>query len=96
MAPPAAVAQLPEARRKFSPTWQVHDLGRMDVICSGCGAFHWMDEKLSASSRTNPKFGICCFSGKLDLPKLHDLPPELHELFTSTDNVAKKICKDIR
>ena len=96
MPPPAAVAQLPEARRKFSPTWQVHDLGRMDVICSGCGAFHWMDEKLSASSRTNPKFGICCFSGKLDLPKLHHLPPELHELFTGTDDIAKGFRKDIR
>ena len=96
MPPPAAVAQLPEARRPFSPAWQVHDLGHMDVVCSGCGALHWMDEKLSNSSLTNPKFGTCCFSGKLDLPKLHDLPPELLQLLTGTDDVAKNFRKDIR
>ena len=95
MPPPAAVAELPEAQRPFSDAGQVHNLGHMDVACSGCGALHWMDEKLSSSSLTNPKFGMCCFSGKMDLPKLHDLPPELHELFTGTGDVAKKICKDI-
>jgi hypothetical protein len=95
MPPPPAVAQLPEARKPFSPAWQVHDLGRMDVVCSGCGALHWFDEKLAKSRQNNPKFGMCCFSGKLDLPILHDLPPELHELFTGTDDVAKNFRKDI-
>ena len=37
MPPPAAVAQLPEAQRAFSPAWQVHDLGCMDL----CGLL-WM------------------------------------------------------
>ena len=75
MPPPAIVAELPEGQRPFGPTWQVDDLGHMNVVCSGCGALHWMDEKLSSSSQNNPKFGMCCFSGKMDLPKLHDPPP---------------------
>jgi hypothetical protein len=95
MPPPAAIAELPEARRPFSPAWQVHDLGRMDVVCSGCGAFHWMDEKLSSSHQNNIKFGMCCFSGKMDLPKLHEPPPELRQLLTGTDDAAKNFRKDI-
>jgi len=95
MPPPAAVAQLPEAQRPFSPAWQVHDLGHIDVVCSGCGALHWMDEKLSASTCNYIIFGMCCFSGKMDLPKLHE-PPELLELLTGTDDIAKNFCKDIR
>ena len=96
MPPPAAVAELPEARRPFSPAWQVHDLGRMNVVCSGCGALHWMDEKLSNSRQNNIKFGMCCFSGKMDLPKLHEPPPELFQLLTGTDDIAKDFRKDIR
>jgi hypothetical protein len=96
MPPPAAVALLPRARRPFSPAWQVHDLGHMNVVCSGCGALHWMDEKLSSSRQNNIKFGMCCFSGKMDLPNLHEPPPELHQLLTGTDDVAKNFRKNIR
>ena len=70
--PPVQFAQLPEARRPFNVAWEVHDLGHMNVVCSGCGALHWIAEKLTKSSLTNPKFGMCCFSGKIDLPKLHE------------------------
>jgi len=65
------------------------------VVCSGCGALHWMDEKLSSSTRNNIMFGMCCFSGKMDLPKLHEPPPELLQLLTGTDDMAKNFCKDI-
>jgi len=67
----------------------------MDVVCPGCGAFHWMDEQLSKSHQNNPIFGTCCFSGRLDLPKLHEPPPELLQLLTGTDDVAKNFHKDI-
>ena len=96
MPPPAVVAQLPEAQRPFSAAWQVHDLGCMNVVCPGCGALHWMDEKLSASHRNHPTFGTCCFNGKIDLPKLHEPPPELCQLLEGTDVVAKNFRKDIR
>ena len=39
---------------------------------------------------------MCCFSGKLDLPKLHEPPPELLQLLTGTDDVAKNFRKEIR
>ena len=68
----------------------------MNVVCSGCGALHWKDEKLAKSSWTNPSFGMCCFSGKVDLPKLHDPPPELLQLLSGTDNIAKHFRKHIR
>jgi hypothetical protein len=67
----------------------------MDVVCSGCGALHWKDEKLTKSSWTNPSFGMCCFSGKMDLPKLHEPPPELLQLLSGTDDIAKNFRKDI-
>ena len=55
-----------------------------------------MDEKLSASRQNHPTFGTCCFNGKIDLPKLHEPPPELRQLLEGTDVVAKNFCKDIR
>jgi hypothetical protein len=62
------------ARQPFDPSQPVHSLGRMDVPCPDCGALHWMAEKLTNSSKTNPRFGMCCFQGKIKLAQLHDLP----------------------
>jgi hypothetical protein len=61
----------------------------MNVICSKCKAYHWKAEQLARSSATNPHFGICYFGGKITLPSLHDLPPELRELYHGQDHIAK-------
>ena len=73
--PPLASVQLPPVCRPFDKN-RVHysDLESMDVICPSCKALHWMAEKLTKSSQRNPKFGMCCYSGKIDLPLLHQLP----------------------
>lgn len=42
----------------------------MDVSCLSCYALHWQDERLSSLSAHNPKFGICCDSGKVNIPFL--------------------------
>jgi len=63
------------ACRPYRDPPQRHDLGRMDVACSSCGALHWMVEKLSDSSKRNPRFGTCCMDGKVQLPPLQP-PPE--------------------
>ena len=68
----------------------------MNIVCPSCKALHWMDEKLFHSSRSNPKFGMCCFSGKMDLPVLHALPEELHQLYHGQDDQAKSFRKNIR
>ena len=81
--PAAAVPQynLPLARQPFDKNWPVHNLGNMNIACSDCGALHWKSEKLSSSPQIRPKFGTCCFSGKVQIHRLHDPPPELLDLF---------------
>jgi PIF1-like helicase/Helitron helicase-like domain at N-terminus len=88
---------LPPARRLFNTQdVQISYLGPMNVICPSCKALHWIGERLSRSSRQIPKFGDCCYSGKIDLPPLHNLPHELSQLYNDQDPVAKAFRKNIR
>jgi hypothetical protein len=63
-------------RRSYQEPRSRHDLGSMDVVCHWCGARHWMGERVSHSSRSNPIFPLCCNSGKVVLPFLRDPPTE--------------------
>jgi hypothetical protein len=88
---------LPPAHCPFNKNnIQVLDLGRMDVECRNCGAWHWAAEKLAASSHRNPKFGMCCFQGKISLPRLDPLPLELDHFFYDNDRQAKEFRTHIR
>ena len=42
--PPANQSPLPKAHQPFNRNWPVHSLGKMDVVCKDCQAFHWMSE----------------------------------------------------
>ena len=97
-APVAAAVQphLPLARQPFNKDWPVHNLGDMNIACSDCGALHWLSERLSSSSKIHPKFGTCCFSGKVHLPRLHDPPPELLDLLRGQDHISKDFRNNIR
>jgi hypothetical protein len=68
----------------------------MNIACSNCGALHWMSKKLSGSSRLHPKFGTCCFNGKVQIPRLHDPPPEILDLFRDQDDISKNFRNHIR
>jgi Helitron helicase-like domain at N-terminus len=92
MPPAVPVARQPFDKTKIKP----HDMGRMNVICSKCGALHWDEEKLSKSTKNEPKFGTCCFSGKIQLPLLHPLPQEIYDLYEGDDHLAKEFIKNIR
>ena len=59
----------------------------MDIACSDCGALHWASEKLVNS----PKFGMCCNSGKIKVPRLDDPPPELLHLLSGQEDICKKL-----
>ena len=83
------VLHVPLACRPFDPTWQVHTLGGMDIQCSFCHALHWKAEALTSSTINNPKFGMCCFQGKISLPHLDHIPHSLYNLFTAGDHVSK-------
>jgi hypothetical protein len=86
------IARQPFDKEKIS----VHDLGPMNVACPNCRAMHWMAERLSASSNTNPKFGLCCLSGKIKLPLLDQLPDGIRQLYVNNDELGKKFRKDVR
>ena len=55
-----------------------------------------MAEHLTASSNRNPRFGMCCLSGKIVLPPLHPVPPELLQLLTAQDDIGKSFRDHIR
>ena len=83
---------LPLAHQPFNRNWPVHYMGRMDIACSDCGALHWASEKLVNS----PKFGMCCNSGKIEVPRLDDPPPELLHLLSGQEDICKKFHDYIR
>jgi hypothetical protein len=84
------------ARQPFDNTQPIHSLGKLEVKCDYCGALHWIDERLAKSSKRSPKFGMCCFSGKIKLPKLQNPPPELMGFLTGRDDASKKFRDNIR
>ena len=87
---------LPLARQPFNPGWTVHYMEKMDVVCPECTALHWGCEKLDNSSLLYPKFGMCCFSGKIMIPRLDDPPPELLHLLSGQEDICKKFRERIR
>jgi hypothetical protein len=44
----------------------------------------------------NPKFGTCCYSGRISLPPLQPAPPEFYELLTSQDDDTKVFHDHVR
>ncbi len=68
---------IPLARREFDDNHcgLRHILGEMTIMCSKCGAVHFLEERATSSSRANPQFTLCCAQGKITLPMLAP-PPE--------------------
>ena len=93
---PAAAVQLPLARQPFDRNWPVYDMGKMDVPCPDCEALHWISEKLSHSSQMHPKFGMCCFKGKIRLPKIEVPPAKLLNYLWGQDIISKEFRDNIR
>jgi hypothetical protein len=94
--PPVNQNAVPQARQPFNPNWPVHSLGKMDIKCSSCQAYHWMGERLVNSTNRTPLFGMCCTSGKIKLPKLADPPIEILNLLSGQDYIAKQFRENIR
>lgn len=76
--------------------WQNLDLGRMEVQCMHCAAYHWLTERVGTSSNRNPQFTTCCKQGDVVLKPLIPPPPTLRALFEGTDIVAKHFKQHIR
>ena len=67
-----------------------HYIGKMNIKCKHCDALLWIEEKLSNSSKSNPKFSMCCSQGAIKIPLLPEPPKELKKLF---DDIHSKIGK---
>jgi hypothetical protein len=61
----------------------------MNIQCPSCKALYWLDERLAKSSKVNPKFGICCYQGKISLSPLQPAPPELYDLLTDQELIVR-------
>ncbi|PKY48195.1 hypothetical protein RhiirA4_463713 [Rhizophagus irregularis] len=70
-----------------------HELGRVNQICTHCGAKFWTDERNYNSSQTFPSFAMCCAGGKVSLL---ELPSYLLDLYTSSSSESSSFLKNIR
>src|SRR5579859_7885882 len=52
--------------------------------CTHCNALHCYEEGLQNSTRTNPKFSMCCSQGAIELPIANDTPEPIRVLLTET------------
>ncbi|PIA60482.1 hypothetical protein AQUCO_00300169v1 [Aquilegia coerulea] len=73
-----------------------HYLEKMDVICPSCSAYHWLDERLTKSTKKKSFFGMCCLQGKIKLPLLTPLPSAIKLLYEGRNSLARSFRKDIR
>ncbi|KAF6160384.1 hypothetical protein GIB67_019153 [Kingdonia uniflora] len=72
-----------------------HYLENMDIECPSCHALHWLDKKLTNSSRYRPLFKTCCKQGKIRLPILQPLPPAIQVLYDDDSSHAKSFRSQI-
>ena len=70
-------------------TWQPLVLGNMNILCRYCHALHWINEKVQASTISEPIFTICCLPSLVRLPALKPLPPFLHSLYYTDANTVE-------
>ena len=90
-----ALTSLPIARRTLDFVDRL-DVGSMDVVCRFCGAYHWIREKVSNTSKLNPQFTACCQRGHVDLPLLRDPPSFLRSVLEGVDEQSKEFRSNIR
>ncbi|KAF9009738.1 hypothetical protein BDZ89DRAFT_964743, partial [Hymenopellis radicata] len=67
-----------------------------DTACPHCQAWHFPKERLAASSKTNPRFGMCCLQGQVQLPKIKDAPIGLLNLLGGASPLSTQFMNGIR
>jgi hypothetical protein len=86
----------PVARRDYVEPINPVSFGRMNIICAHCAAYHWLDERVSDSPISSPRFSQCCHHGSVRLEQLPDPPEELKSLFSTQSTKAKEFRERIR
>jgi hypothetical protein len=72
-----------------SENYARHVLKKRNIRCTDCGALMWIEEKLVASSKKKPRFGVCCLQGSIKLPADIPLPSPILNLLT--DQTPKSV-----
>jgi len=78
--------------------WTGHDLGRVDIRCTGCNALHWTAES-SASRKPRggeASFESCCKQGKVQIEQMRPLPEPLNALMSGGDTQAGAFREGLR
>jgi len=70
--------------------WTSHDLGRMNIQCTGCRALHWTSEPSSKSPHNGQaSYESCWKHGKELVEAMRPLPEPLHTLLNG-DNARSR------
>jgi hypothetical protein len=75
---PFALQPLPPENSIATPVR--HILSAFTVTCASCNALHFIEERLTKSSITNPQFSSCCRQHGNVLPLLEEPPEPLYSL----------------
>lgn len=89
--PPRAISLLQRQHNKA-----YCDIGAMNVPCTWCAAYHWVDERVGNSPASRPVFNSCCLNGEVELPSFQPLPRYLHQLLTDLTAPARAFRKHLR
>ena len=87
---------LPAAYNSSTRQCIPEQLGRMNIPCQFCSALHWLQERVSTSSRQNPWFENCCKQGAIVLEAPRNVPELFSTLFRADDPLSKHFRDNIR
>ena len=89
--------RLPLAFIERRATWKSHDLGRMNITCTGCQALHWASEPSAKKPQGgHASYQSCCKRGDAQLERMSQLPEPLHSLMNASNTQSKGFRKVLR
>ena len=88
----AALTDIDSEACKSAETLAVHSCGTFSVKCERCQARFFLDERLSKSSCSKPKFSLCCGDGKVTLWPIPEPSQPLANLLTGSATNCRQLC----
>ncbi len=71
-------------------------VGEMTFKCNFCSAYFWFEERISASSKQDPVFTMCCARGRVRLAETSEPPEPIRSLLLGTHPKSKQFILYIR
>lgn len=72
------------------------DRGLMNSVCRHCGAYMWIEERVSTSCKISPQFQLCCGKGQYIIQPFSSTPEYIKDLLRNNDQTSKEFKKNIR